>query len=128
MKGQKILKVTGILMIICGAVAAVAAVLGLIGTIAAIALEADTPLLIPAAALLILSAVFQLIAGIMGVKNCAKPEKAKACLAMGIIVAVLCILGSVLSVVGGNELNILSLVLGLVLPIIYIIGAILNKQ
>lgn len=79
-------------------------------------------------ALMVVSAVSQLVAGIIGVVNCKKPEKAGVCIAWGVIVAVLCIAGTILNSAGGGSFSILSLVLGLVLPILYIIGAVFNKK
>ena len=79
-------------------------------------------------ALMIVSAVTQLIAGIIGVKNCKKPEKAGTCMVWGIIVAVLCVVGTILNSVGGGSFSVFSLMLGLVLPVLYIIGAAFNKK
>ena len=77
--------------------------------------------------LILVSAIFQLIAGIMGVKNCNKPEKAQSCLVMGIIVALLSVAGNVISNVLGSSFNILSYATGLIIPVLYIIGAAKNK-
>ena len=46
----------------------------------------------------------------------------------GIVVAVLCVAGSILTVVGGSSFPVFSLILGLVLPVLFIIGAAKNKQ
>ena len=81
-----------------------------------------------ASMLILVSAVFQLIAGIMGVKNCDKPEKAQSCLVMGIIVAVLSVAGNVISNVLGSDFNIFSYATGLIIPILYIMGAVKNKE
>ena len=129
-KGAGILKVTGILMIIGGAVALVMGIITLVG-IAALAYITDgalTPALLYAAGILtIVSAVAELVAGIIGVRNCKRPEKAKVCLVWGIIVAVLCVIGSIMTVAGGSAFPVFNLVLGLVLPILFIIGALKNK-
>ena len=88
MKGRKFLKVTGILMIIGGAFGIIGGIVAMIGAGAlAAVLETSAGGLMLASALILASAVFQLIAGIMGVKNCDKPEKAQSCLVMGVIVA-----------------------------------------
>lgn len=129
MKGRKFLKVTGILMIIGGAFGIIGGVVAMIGAGAlAAVLETSAVGLMLASVLVLASAVFQLIAGIMGVKNCDKPEKAQACLVMGIIVAILSVAGNVTSNVLGSSFNILSYATGLVIPVLYIIGAAKNKE
>ena len=129
MKGRKFLKVTGILMIISAAFGIIGGIIALIGAGAlAAVLETSAGGLMLASALILVSAVFQLIAGIMGVKNCDKPEKAQTCLVMGIIVAILSIAGNVISNVLGSDFNIFSYATGLIIPVLYIIGAAKNKE
>ena len=129
MKGRKFLKVTGILMIIGGAFGIIGGIVAMIGAGAlAAVLETSAGGLMLASALILASAVFQLIAGIMGVKNCDKPEKAQSCLVMGVIVAILSVSGNIISNVLGSNFNILSYATGLMIPILYIIGAVKNKE
>ena len=129
MKGRKFLKVTGILMIISAAFGIIGGIVAMIGAGAlAAVLETSAGGLMLASALILASAVFQLIAGIMGVKNCDKPEKAQSCLVMGIIVAVLSVAGNVISNVLGSDFNIFSYATGLIIPILYIMGAVKNKE
>ena len=129
MKGRKFLKITGILMIIGGAFGIIGGIGAMIGAGAlAAVLETSAGGLMLASVLILASAVFQLIAGIMGVKNCDKPEKAQSCLVMGIIVAVLSVAGNVISNVLGSDFNIFSYATGLIIPILYIIGAVKNKE
>ena len=129
MKGRKFLKVTGILMIIGGAFGIIGGIVAMIGAGAlAAVLETSAGGLMLASALILASAVFQLIAGIMGVKNCDKPEKAQTCLVMGIIVAILSVAGNIISNVLGSSFNILSYATGLIIPVLYIIGATKNKE
>ena len=129
MKGRKFLKVTGILMIIGGAFGIIGGIVAMIGAVAlAAVLETSAGGLMLASALILASAVFQLIAGIMGVKNCDKPEKAQTCMVMGIIVAILSVSGNIISNVLGSNFNILSYATGLIIPILYIIGAVKNKE
>ena len=129
MKGRKFLKVTGILMIIGGAFGIIGGIVAMIGA-GALAAVLDTSAggLMLASVLILASAVFQLIAGIMGVKNCDKPEKAQSCLVMGIIVAILSVAGNVISNVLGSDFNIFNYATGLVIPVLYIIGAVKNKE
>ena len=129
MKGRKFLKVTGILMIIGGAFGIIGGIVAMIGAGAlAAVLETSAGGLMLASALILASAVFQLIAGIMGVKNCDKPEKAQSCLVMGVIVAILSVAGNVISNILDSSFNILSYATGLIIPVLYIIGAVKNKE
>lgn len=130
-KGSGFLKVTGILMIIGGGISIILSIIAVLGVAALVYIsdgEASSAMLYASVALMVVSAVSQLVAGIIGVVNCKKPEKAGVCMAWGIIVAVLCIAGTILNSAGGGSFSILSLVLGLVLPILYIIGAVFNKK
>ena len=130
-KGTGFLKVTGILMIIGGAVSIILSIIAALG-IAALAYISDgtvsSALLYASVILMIVSAVAELVAGIIGVANCKKPDKAGSCIVWGIIVAVLSVAGTVLNSVGGGSFNAFSLMLGLVLPVLYIIGAVFNKK
>ena len=129
MKGRKFLKVTGILMIIGGAFGIIGGIVAMIGAGAlAAVLETSAGGLMLASALILASAVFQLIAGIMGVKNCDKPEKAQSCLVIGVIVAILSVAGNVISNVLGSDFNIINYATGLIIPVLYIIGAVKNKE
>ncbi len=129
MKGSKFLKVTGILMIISAAFGIIGGIIALIGAGAlAAVLETSAGGLMLASALILVSAVFQLIAGIMGVKNCDKPEKAQSCMVIGVIVAILSVAGNVISNVLGSDFNIMNYATGLIIPILYIIGAAKNKE
>ena len=129
MKGRKFLKVTGILMIIGGAFGIIGGIVAMIGAGAlAAVLETSAGGLMLASAMILASAVFQLIAGIMGVKNCDKPEKAQSCLVMGVIVAILSVSRNIISNVLGSNFNILSYATGLIIPVLYIIGAVKNKE
>ena len=130
-KGTGFLKVTGILMIIGGAVSIILSIIAALG-IAALAYISDgtvsSALLYASVILMIVSAVAELVAGIIGVANCKKPDKAGSCIVWGIIVAVLSVAGTILNSVGGGSFSVFSLILGLVLPVLYIIGAVFNKK
>lgn len=129
-KGSGFLKVTGILMIIGGALSIILYIIAIIGIAALVYLsegELSSGLLYTAGILGLVSAVAQLIAGIIGVKSCKKPEKAKTCIVWGILVIALTVIGSILNVVGGSDFSVSSLLIGLVIPVLYIIGAVKNK-
>lgn len=129
MKGKMFLKVTGILMIIGGAFGIIGGFVALIGASAlAAVLETSAGGLVFSSVLILASAVFQLIAGIMGVKNCEKPEKAQSCIVIGVIVAILSVAGNVISNVLGSQFSIINYATGLIIPVLYIIGAAKNKE
>ena len=129
MEGRKFLKITGILMIIGGAFGIIGGIVAMIGAGAlAAVLETSAGGLMLASVLILASAVFQLIAGIMGVKNCDKPEKAQSCIVIGVIVAILSVAGNVISNVLGSDFNIINYATGLIIPVLYIIGAVKNKE
>ena len=130
-KGSGFLKVTGILMIIGGGISIIMGIIAALG-VAALAYISDgraSPALLYASVVLMLvSAAAELTAGIIGIINCKKPEKAGICMAWGVIVAVLCVASTILNSAGGGSFNVFFLMLGLVLPVLYIIGAVFNKK
>ena len=131
MEGSKLLKVSGILMIIGGALSAILGIVAVLG-VAALAYiasaQTEAGMLYASTILLLISGVVELIAGIIGVINAEKPQKAKACIVWGALVAILSVASTILGVVGGSDFSVSGLVLGLVLPVIYIIGAVKNMQ
>ena len=131
MKGHKFLKVTGILMIIASVFSIFAGVIvGGIGVLAA-GMGAGSGLTFGYYAALILTLVggiCQLIAGIVGVKHSKSTENAKKCVTWGIVVIVFTVLSNVFSVANGGEFNITNVLTGLLVPGLYIYGAVLNSK
>lgn len=130
-KGTGFLKVTGILMIIGGAISIILGIIAALGVAALVYISdgtASSALLYASVVLMIISAVAELVAGIIGVANCKKPDKAGSCIVWGIIVAVLSVAGTILNSVGGGSFSAFSLIFSLVLPALYIIGAVFNKK
>ena len=127
-KGSGFLKVTGILMIIGVGLSIILGIVSLLGLAVLASLLEDYGLWVFAAVLALVGAIIELVTGIVGCVNCKKPEKATACLVWGIIVAAINVLSEILSVVAGGEFSVVSLILGLVLPVLFIIGAVLNKK
>lgn len=129
-KGATLLKVAGILMIIGGALSIILSIVAIAG-IAALAYLSDGSLsmgmLYASGALLAVGSVAELIAGILGAANSKKTEKAKTCIVWGVIVAVLSAAGIILNAVGGGDFSAVSVVTGLALPVLYIIGAAKNR-
>lgn len=128
MQGSKFLKVTGILMIIFSALALVFAIIAIAGISLLAAMGASSGLLTVSCILALVGAVAELVAGIIGVKNWNKLEKAGTCITWGIIVIVLCVISNILTVVGGGDFSVLNLVTGLVIPVLYLIGGLQNKK
>lgn len=135
MQGSKFLKVTGILMIIFGAIALIVSIIALagLGLVASVAAameeEISMGLLTVSAILALVGAIVEFVAGIIGVKNWAKPEKAGVCITWGIIVVALCIVSNVMTLIGYPEnFSAFSLVTGLVIPVLYLIGGFQNKK
>lgn len=133
-KGSGFLKVCGILMIIGGVLGIILCIFAILGfTVLQVVNEiADagisTGTLWIAAIIGIISSVMELVAGIIGVKNCNNPAKAGTCMGWGIAIAALTVVSTILNVMGGGEFSITNLAVGLVIPVLFIIGASMNKS
>lgn len=144
LKGQKMLKVCSILMIIGGAISLLVSILGLVTLSAAASLgaamganlDAELGMSMGAAYAVMVVAIvasgIELAAGIVGVQTAKMPSvaKIKASLILGLVVALLNLAASIYSMVmGGSFANeIVSLLLGLVIPVLYIVGIIQYKN
>jgi len=138
-KSNKFLKVTGVLMIISGAIALVAAVFLLIfGAILemgalhnpGIGVNRAVGLLEAGIGLAVFAAIVQFIAGVVGVKNANKPEKATVCIVFGALTTCCYLAYQVIDFIGGglhNYFDVISVLLGLIVPALYMVGAIQNK-
>ncbi len=72
------------------------------------------------------SGLVQLVAGILGLKNWNRPEKAQLCLILGVITTVLSAANVIYSITGAQDTLtaiLLSLLAGVVVPVLYSIGA-----
>ncbi len=133
-QGKGFLKVCGILMIIGGGLGAILSLIAVMGAAytvqlaAMVGLQINEPLLIAGLAISIIGSAFQLFTGIQGVKNCANVSAADKLLKFGIIIVVINIVSVILNVISGAEFNIFGLLLGLVVPVLFIIGAMKNKN
>lgn len=139
-KGSMLLKVVSIIMIVGGIIGAVASFLMTIlagfwttitenSEVKDAAAKAGTTTSNVTAALwigtiiLVVSAVIEIIAGVKGKNNWNNPEAANTLMVFGIICAVLSLIGCIVSQ------NFFSILTGLVLPVLYIIGTVqLKKQ
>ena len=75
----------------------------------------------------LIGGVLQGMAGIIGIQNCKRPEKADACLKWGIIAAVLCAIGFLITAEGLNVIPEIVFYPSLILPLLYLAGAVRNK-
>ena len=128
--GQKFLKITSILMIIGGIIAAIAGVIAILGVSALVALAGSAEgigLLYASSILVTIISVIEIIAGAKGLKACKVPENAGKCVTWGIVIAVLSIISMVIGLIGGGKFNITSLVLNLLVPGLYVYGALKTK-
>lgn len=131
MKGHVFLKVTGILMIIAAAFSIIVGVLlaGIIALAAGLGAASGLKFTFWAALFLTLvGGICQLIAGIKGIKHSKRSEKAGKLIAWGVIVAVFSILSIVMDLSNGGDFSIVSVVTGVAVPALYILGAALNAK
>ena len=131
MKGHVFLKVTGILMIIAAAFSISVGVLlaGISALAAGLGAASGLKFTFWAALFLTLvGGICQLIAGIKGIKHSKRSEKAGKLIAWGVIVAVFSILSIVLDLSNGGDFSIVSVVTGVAVPALYILGAALNAK
>jgi len=139
-KKSTLLKVMGIIMIIIGSLALVGSLImmaftGLIdlsaeavGTEIAelFAMYTTTYFVIT-----LISSLIMFIAGIVGVKNYKKPEKAQICLIFAALVLVSYVVGIVISIAGDGGsavLIVMDIIFGLVIPVLYLLGALKLKK
>ncbi len=145
--GSGFLKVTGILMIVTGPISIILGLITFMGISFLVELASSLAqmngttvsqelaqqglslsLLYVSVALITIGGIVQLVSGIIGVKNANKPEKAALCKKAGIVVIIMLVLGNVLSVVSGGGLQIVSLLIGLIIPGLFIYGAMKNGR
>ena len=144
MKGKGFLKVTGIIMIIFAGIALIGEIINLIiGTRVMDYYTAQAGASMAAAKVVVYGLLaggiilsgLQLFTGILGIKNCSKPDKSTICIVFGSIILAIDLIGYVITLIIGASMpavlillvSIMSLI-GMALPILYIIGAALNKN
>jgi hypothetical protein len=132
--GKGLLKVSGILLIIIGAIYTLLGVLALGGSFSqavveqTMALTGATATVIRIGAIIMLAmGLFELIVGILGVKNCDKPEKAQTCFVAGIMLVLLVLVNAIMAVMKGSFVWYFT-VIDLLFPILYLVGALKNKE
>lgn len=128
---NKLLKITSILMIISGAIGTgvgLLAMLGLAVAGAAVNLGMSMGVLVLLTILATAGGIINLVAGILGVINASKPEKAKILIIFGILSLAVLLLGNIVDFVAGDGVNVLNLLKGVVLPALYLAGAFQNQK
>ena len=129
-QGQTFLKVTLILMVIGGIIALLAGVFASLGVSALAALMGSaegTGLLYAGSVLAVVTSAVEILAGAKGLKACRLPEKAGECVILGIAIVALSMISMAVSVKGGGEFKIINLVVNLLVPVLYILGAVKTK-
>ena len=128
--GRGKLKVTGIIYTVLGALSILGSLLILGAGGLLLASDNDVGLVLGAAAgvfsvLGAVSGVFYLVIGILGIRNCGRPEN---CGANFVIVLVLVVIGLVVNVAVSGPTGAAYSVVGLVLSILYLQGAKQNRD
>lgn len=122
--GKSLLKVSSILIIIFAGLG----IVGLLGLSALISAMGVSGMIVVLAFLVSGAlAIVELIAGILGIKNCDKPEKAQTNLIFGVIMIAFVVINAIVTIVMKSFVW-WSTLSGLVLPIIYLVGALKNKE
>lgn len=130
--GRTMLKVTGIVLIILSA-------LGLLGGLALIgaglAMGTDDGLgwglataVIVLGVLAIPTSIYSLVTGILGVKWCARPDKARVLFVLGVVLAVAAALSLLIDLGSGGISSSAGDIVRLVLAAFYTLGAWRNRQ
>ncbi len=131
-KGTTMLKVVGILMIIFSAISLIGILIGG-GLTAGLAdilswTGLDMSGYYVAIVVGLVGTILELVAGILGIAYCRRPEKAGIVIAFGVILVILCVVSNVVSVQIGVTFSIISVIIGLILPVLYLIGGLQNKK
>lgn len=125
--GKNYLLVVGILLVIGGGLSMFLVIPTLLLGVASLSLGGLGVIIFLAALLACAMAIIDLIAGIVGIVNRNKPEKAKVCMGLGITMIVFAVLGFISSI-GAQDVNYVSSLFGFILPILYLVGASKNKN
>ena len=98
-------------------------IVGIVGILGAGALSlmgAHIGMLYVGGILAIVSGIIELMAGLRGNKYCKDPVMGAKCLPWGVLVAVLSIISQIISCAGGSKFSVVGLIVGLIIPILYI--------
>lgn len=125
----RLLKITSILMIIGGVMLTILGIMAVLGATVLTAMAgSQAGLVIVAAVFILASGLISLIAGILGVSNAAKPEKALLLIKFGILAVLFSIVSNVMTLTSGEDFNYSSVIIGLAIPMLFLYGAIQSKK
>lgn len=125
--GKTLLLVVGILLVIFSVISLIVLIPTFVLLAPALSLGALGVLLLVAVLLSCATVIIDLIAGIMGIVNREKPEKAKVCMSLGITMISITVLNIIFTIIS-SDFNFFNAVFGLVLPVLYTLGAAKNKN
>ena len=132
MKGRTFLKITGFIMIVGGIFAIVSGITALLvsGTSISILEEQSISGMFYASWIIyIVSGVFEIIAGIMGFfKERKVADTTYRCILFTAVVIILNVICIIINNISGNKLDIIATLAGVLFPILYIYGLVLNKK
>lgn len=130
--GSVFFKVVAILAIVGGVLELILSILSYVaGVVLRPDLISDNPdyeigMFFVSATVLLVASIVQFASGVAGIKNYKKPEKANVCVAFGIAVVMLNAVSAIVFTItdqNGIDVAAISLVIALVLPVLYVIGA-----
>lgn len=138
-KGRNYLYLCGLLMAAGGIISIIIGLFKLVGCMACgcVAVQAGaneglvTAIVIIAGILALAGGVLQLIAGIQGVRYSDVPEKAGTCIAWGIIVLIIQVIGLIVNLSGSDSsafVIILTIIFSIAVPVLYLVGAFKNRS
>jgi len=136
---SKLLKIMGILIIIGAALGIITTIIPLFvaGILGTALVREGAPvigwLLIVVGIISMGRVIFQLIAGIAGVKNCNKPEKAKTCIIYGLVIIAFSAIGIIMRFFEADTYDFwfiveLQIIPGIIIPGLYLLGALQLKK
>ena len=117
------LKTMAIIMLVCGILSAIVSLIGIAGVAILVLAGASSGLLYGSIGLAVAGAVLQIVAGAKGIGAAKDVQKAPGCVKLGIVIIALSLLSTVLSLIGGGDFDIVSIALGLVVPVLYTYSA-----
>lgn len=136
LRGTMYLKVTGILYIVLACISLAVSIFTMaIGGLALMGgtdnyMAASGAIIFLLGAIVLISVVFSLVVGILGVKNCRRADKANMLFVLGVIMLVFDVISLISTLINGDISagTIIGDLLGLVLSGLFVYGAYLNKQ
>lgn len=127
--GSKLLQVAGILMIVLGAIAIFINLLAMVGATVLDVVGVPMGVVWLVLILSLCASVAELVAGILGVINWNRLDKANTCIVWGIGILALIVISNLITLVAYQDnFEVFNLLVGLVIPILYVKGAFQNKQ